>query len=147
MGFIFILLGKTYSYKKYIKEHCSHNPALHCCDVWEVDEHKVNVVYGNIDDHVNLVAKYKHQVYPVYIDTPDDQILKAGLEEVEKGCGTYRNLCEMFVKECDKYSDDVLIGIEAHMIQENNACDACYEFIAYVREVLTKHGCIKDIQQ
>lgn len=138
MGDIFLLMGKTNSYKEYIKKHCSYNPVLMCVDIWDVSDNGLYVVTGNMTTYKDLFEKFGDQVHPFYIDTPDDQILYAGIEIVKGGYGTYQNMCQTFIDECKEYEADKLRKINAVIIREDNACDACYSFIHYIKEILSK---------
>lgn len=138
MGRIFILLGKTGSYKEFVKERCAHNQMLNCTDVSKIDTSQVNVVTGNIKDYTELVLTYGDIVHPVYIYTPDYQILQRGIDNAMHNGGNYSEVCETFISECKEYSPDELKRIGAVEIAESNDCDAYIMFMDYMRDMLTK---------
>lgn len=132
MATVILLLGHTYSYKSYIMEHCMHNPALNCTTIHCIKAGCRNIAVGNMNDYNNLDGN--HTVLPVYIDTPADEVIKAGLKAVKDEKWTYTALCEKFLAETKEYDEKVLERIKAHIINATNAVDACYEFIKYLKE-------------
>lgn len=133
MNFIFLLMGKTNSYKNYIFEHCHYNPKLICTDKFHLDSCGVNIVKGNMEDYADLFKKHEHLVKPVYIDTPDYQVLKSGIEASAKS-NRLKAMCETFLAESKEYSKEALVGIDAFIIKEDNAVDATFEFIKHLKE-------------
>lgn len=136
MNVIFLLMGKTRSYKEFIKSYCAHNPALSCGTMYNMDKGKINVITGGVAEHTELYDKYQNLVHPVFIDTPGDQILSAGIVEVVGGSGTYQQICELYTSECKMYSNEYLKKIGAKIIKADNACDAAFEFMKYMKETV-----------
>lgn len=117
-GCIFLLLGKTHSHKRYVKERCKHIHVLNCVESWEINDEEVNVVVGGMSDYERIKDKHRCPVYPVFIHTSDEHVLRVGLDAVMHGQGTCHNLCSTFLQETKEYNDESLKDIGAYIIKE-----------------------------
>lgn len=132
---VFVLLGKTNSYKDYILSFCSHNPAINVTTKDKLDESKINVLEGSIDYCAGMKTASGVRLRPVFISTPAEQIIMAGLKSAV-GEEQISKMCETFLNEGRIYSEDKLYVIEAHTIEADNACDACIQFMDYVKQTV-----------
>lgn len=141
MGFVFLLMGKTYSYKKFIKEFCENDPKYNCSSmVFNYDNDKINIMLADMKDYEGLRQKYESKFYVVYVNTPNDQILHKAVDATSGAEYCYKMMCERFVEECDTYSEKRLKEINAHVIDADSPCDACCEFIKFVESMVEKWG-------
>lgn len=133
----FILLGKTYSYKNFINEFCKNNPTYNCVSVDGISQDHINIVLGNsVKDYYDAREIAVNDVYPVYIETSDYEILREGIKYANTGRITCNQMCQNFLDESADYSGGILNAIEAKIISASNACDACYEFIKFIKETV-----------
>ena len=139
MGHIFVLMGKTNSYKDFVMERCTHNQSLYCTDITNIDEHLTNIVSANMEGCEFIRRTYCSIVYPVFIYTGDYQVLRDGIENIMRsGTDSYADMCSTFISECNEYSEELLNRINAVTICEGCAADAYSSLIRYIKMVLQK---------
>ncbi len=137
MGYIFALLGRAYSYKNFAFEYCSHNPALNCVNICNVNMITNNVVICSMADLLKLDEKYTGKVYPVYFDTSEYQVLTEGISYCGKNGKSYNDMCKQFIEETKEYESNKLVDANVTVIKADNVCDACYLLIGYMKSVLS----------
>ncbi|MCM1218469.1 MAG: hypothetical protein NC548_28610 [Lachnospiraceae bacterium] len=138
---VFAVMGFTNSYVDYIMNFCSHNPVLRIRGIDEYYEEGISItrVTPDLLDVLNNKVS-KDNVYPVFIETPADQILKEGIKACSKGDGTYVGMAQTFLADDKTYSASALSGVGAYKISTDNACDAAYEFLSYVKKVVAERS-------
>lgn len=137
MGCVFLILGRTYSYKDYVYQHCKHVKSLHCTNETQINKNKINVVVGDMDTYTVLRKYYDDILYPVYIHTPSDEVLAQGLKEVKGGRGACEGLCKTFLNEGRLYDINVLSNIEAYIINKPGPVSSYDSFIEYIESIVS----------
>lgn len=137
MTHVFVILGRTHSYKDFVYKHCKHNPALKCTTIDTIVDGCTNVVMCNINDY-NKLKTNDYRLHPVYIHTPEDQVLHAGIEYWRNNGRKFDLMCRVYIEESEAYSNNNIESIGALRIQTDNACDACYDFMTHIKATLAR---------
>ena len=133
MGQVFVLMGKTYSYKKYVSDYCSTNKSFNCVSKYNLHTTGINIVLGDMDDLEDIKKNFTGAIYPVFIDTPDEVLLERGIADYSGTASTQVDMCKKFIEDSEIYSAEALERVDAVSINADNECDACYEFMKYLR--------------
>lgn len=138
MTHIFVILGRSHSYKDFIYNHCKCNPALNCTTAEDIAQDKINIIIGSVE-YCKQGRTYSAELHPIFVHTPEEQVIKSGLDYWDRNGRKYDTMCRTYIEESAVYTDVNLDEIGAIRVKADNACDACYDFMTHVKEVLARH--------